>query len=319
MKLLGGIGLGTFPFSKVFGDINDKEAEKIVNTYLDLGGKYIQTAPYYSGVDDLVRNILKSIPREKYYISTLCVKNRDGVRTGKYKAIIEQCEDSLLHLDVDYIDLLMTSTPKANDVPYRETIQAMVDLQTQGKIREIGVANVNLTQLKEYNNSGKIKYVQNRFSLLDQSISNEFNIYCSQNNIGFIPYNVIEWGILTNKILTEIKLRNDDLRKNLPEFRNESLSLIRDWVLQYLKPIAESIGTSIEGISILWAINQPNISLCVLGATKVSQLESNLLVRSLQYDPFVIEKINKAYNNLANIISTRYGKSVSEFLGNVYK
>ena len=319
MKLLGGIGLGTFPFSRVFGEINTKEAERIVNTYIDSGGKYIQTAPYYVGVDSLMGRILKSIPREKYYISTLCVKNREGIRTGKYEAVIKQCEDSLRHFGLDYIDLYMTSTPKADDAPYRETVQAMADLQKQGKIREIGVANVNLNQLREYNSSGKVKFVQNRFSLLDQSISLELKNYCSQNNIGFIPYNVIEWGILTDRILSDITLRDNDLRKTLPIFRSEALTLIREWVSEYLKPIANELNTSIEGISILWALHQPGVSLCVLGATKVSQIRNNLLVRCLPCDMAIFENVNEAYRKLEHMVIQKGGTTVAEYFGNSYK
>lgn len=319
MKLFDGVGLGTFPFSNVFSQVDERRAENIVRTFLDFKGKYIQTAPYYPGVDEVLFKILKKISREKYFISTLCVKNRKGDREGRYSSIIEQCEDSLTHLGLKYIDLLMTSTTKAEDASLEETISAMVDLQLQGKIRRIGVCNVNLNQLKRYNSTGHVQFVQNRFSLLDRKEDYEFNEYCNVNNIGLIPYNVIERGLLTNKVLKGIELRAGDLRNSKPEFRIDAQRLIGEWVSKYLKPLADQYRVSIEALVIAWTLNQQNVSLCVIGATSPQQVQSCLQATKVRMDNVTMTKIENAYSILEDGIKNSYNQTIQNYLGNAYK
>lgn len=153
-----GVGLGTFPFSNVFGLLDEKEAKKITFSFLDKGGTYIQTAPYYKGVDPLMGKILKKVRRDKFLWGTLCVKDRQSALSGKYSSVIAQCDDFLQKTGFEYIDLYLTSTPEAKDAPFAETIEAMLHLKKQGKVREIGVCNVTLTQLKriQFNWSCKI-------------------------------------------------------------------------------------------------------------------------------------------------------------------
>jgi aryl-alcohol dehydrogenase-like predicted oxidoreductase len=312
------IGLGTFPFSNVFNPVSETEAARIVRTFFDQGGNYIQTAPYYDGVDPLVGKILKGVPREKYFLSTLCVKNRQSIRTGKYESIIAQCNDSLEQLGVEYIDLFMTSTTKASDAPFSETIAALHDLQVQGKIREIGVANVNLAQLKEYNKTGYVRYAQNRFSLLCQSTSDEFNSYCAEHHIGLIPYNSVEHGLLTDKVIQGVHLRSGDLREGLKHFRPEAVLTVQQWVSNYLKPIAEENSVPVEALAIWWTLQQPNLAVAVVGATKAEQVVRNFKALIVPSDPQILSKVNNAYKTLADQIRTEHSMSVTEFLGNVY-
>lgn len=314
-----GVGLGTFPFSHVFSSVSDRTAEKITNVFLEKGGKYIQTAPYYVGVDPLMKKILNRIPRSNYILGTLCVKNRQNAKSGKYNQIIAQCDDSLFQLGVDYIDVYLTSTPKATDAPFSETIGAMSDLKKQGKVREIGVCNVTLTQLKEYNFNGAVRYVQNRFSLIDQSSSTEFLEYCYHNNIKLIPYNVIEWGLLTNKILKHFRLKESDVRQQvLPVFKKETLSLLRQWVIDYLKPIADQNHTTIEGLSIYWALNQPSVCVCLVGATKKEQILSSLEAMNLAGRDNLVKELDEAYIALKNEVHSLYGQEINDFLRNSY-
>jgi aryl-alcohol dehydrogenase-like predicted oxidoreductase len=313
------IGLGTFPFSNVFGKIINSEAEKIVQTFLDKGGEYIQTSPYYIGVEPLLGNILKRIPRDAYYLATLCVKDKDSQISGKKEAIFSQCNESLSRLGLEYIDLCMTSTPEATDAPFSETIEAMVELQKKGKIREIGVCNVTLAQLKEYNLNGNITYVQNRFSILDQEQDREVREYCARNNIGLIPYNVIEWGLLTNKILDNWILAEEDLRKKvLPVFNEEKVQIIQNWVITYLKPIAAKNNTSIESLAIHWVLSQPSVFVIPVGATKIEQIESSLKTNELEGRTDITEEMNKAYKGLQSAIKSKYTMDLNDFLKNSY-
>lgn len=316
---LGHIGLGTFPFSNVFGSITSAEAEAVVHTFLDEGGRYIQTAPYYEGVDPLMGGILSKVDRGSYHLGTLCAKDRESTLSGTRAAIFRQCEDSLRHLKIDHIDLYMTSTPEVTDAKFGETISAMEDLQREGKVLEIGVCNVTLAQLLEYNAAGSVRYVQNRFSILDQEADLEVRQYCAKHGIGLVPYNVIEWGLLTSKILGPLSLREGDLRKRvLPVFSEAPVQEIQRWVQECVLPISTEHETTIEALAIGWVINQSAVTVCPVGATSRDQIKSSLRGRELLGKSEVIKRMDDAYREFEQRIQRSHGTSVNQFLRNSY-
>lgn len=313
------IGLGTFPFSNVFAEVDETQAHEIVRDYLDAGGTYIQTSPYYEGVDSLMSRILTKLPRESFYLSTLCVKDRNSQISGKREALFAQCDDSLRTLGLDHIDLYMTSTPEEADVPFAETISAMEELRDQGKIREVGVCNVTLPQLLEYNSSGAVRYVQNRFSLIDQEQDRDVRAYCVDKNIRLVPYNVIEWGLLTSKILEPFVLRDGDVRAAvLPVFEPDRVETLRTWVKGRLLPLAEDVGVGIEALAIYWAFSQPGVRVCPVGATARQQLKTSLRALELRGRSGLLSELDSAYSALESCIRDEFELSVNDYLKNSF-
>lgn len=308
------IGLGTFSFANVFSQLEEKEASEIIHVFLDLGGKFIQTAPYYKGVEDLLGRILKGIPRDKYYISTSGVKNNEGVCDWRQDAIIQQCDASLKRLGIDHIDLFLTSEPNPDNVPFEETMDAMRLLKKQGKITSIGAANVSLAGLKRQNEMGDVSFVQNRFSLLNRTFDDEFNLYCKEHEIHYIPYEIIERGILTDKGMELFAMGENDFRRRKPEFRDEVRVILRDWVKEYLFPIAQSINTSIEGLAIWWALQQPNMGVCIIGATNHNQVKKNMAAIDIQPKSDTMSLIEKSYRELEAKIENLYPTTIQKFM-----
>lgn len=194
------IGLGTFPLANVFAPVDKNKAKDIVRTFLDNGGYFVDCAPMYGfgEVENLLGEVFKNYSREKFNISTKCgyidVEGKTFQtiqKSGRYDDVIRECERSLMRLQVDYIDLYFMHSPDPN-VPIEETLRGLEKLQTDGKIKEIGVSNVNVEELKEYNKTGKITFIQNRFSLINQSISSEMQKYLLENNIKLVPYQIID-------------------------------------------------------------------------------------------------------------------------------
>jgi aryl-alcohol dehydrogenase-like predicted oxidoreductase len=314
------VGLGTFPFASVFSKVSDYGAQSIVRKFLDLGGFYIDTAPIYgfAQAETLLGRILQSIPRDKYYIASKCGyvwgSDRKPQLSGEYQDVISEFEKSLRRLNLECIDLYMSHVPDP-DTPFEETMSALADLQAEGKIRDIGVSNVSLEQLQEYNKTGLVKFVQNRFSLLNQSFAPDFIAYCEEQGIGIIPYQVIERGLLTDKVIEGIELREGDLRHQKPEFASEVRQVIGWWVGEHLKPIADDLETSVSALAIWWALQQPAIAFCICGATKVAQIVSNLRAASLEPPSDTLERINATYQTLVDEIESKYSMSVREFMG----
>lgn len=319
MKLYNGVGLGTFPFAGPFGSINEEDSSNILKTYLKGGGKYLDVAPTYAfgKVESFLGKELNDIERDKFFVNTSCgyIRNGDGFKvSGKYQDVIDDCEASLKRLGLNYIDLYISHIPDSK-TPFSETMSALRKLKNEGKIKKIGVSNVNLEQLQEYNQEGEIEFVQNRFSLLNQAYSNEFIEYITENNIGLVAYQAIERGLLTDKMLKDFKIDSSDLRAKKPEFEKNIVKEISLWVREDLHPIASRNNISITTLAIKWALNNPFVALCQCGATKVSYLDDFFDVNNKDVDDMFFDCIDKAYLKFEDKIRTTYNKTIRQFMG----
>ncbi len=314
------VGLGTFPLSSVFNPISSADAEKLVKKFIELGGYYIDTAPLYGNgeVEKLLGQALKSTPRENFYLITKTVKHVDEngklFKSGKYEDVVKQIDNSLTRLDLDYVDCLMVHSPD-KDVPIEETLRAMEELQKAGKVKDLAVSNVNLEELKEYNKTNKIKFVQNSFSLINRSISTELEKYFIDNKISLIPYHLLEIGLLTGIAFENFKLRDGDLRRQVPYWNQENQDIVFDWVRNSLAPIAKKLGITIGQLNIAWALHQPIIDFIIAGTTKPEYLSINLKANDIKLSKEILLEIENAYKSLEVKIKSDYGKSLREFRG----
>lgn len=318
------VGLGTFPLADVFSHISRDGAKNIVRQFLDKGGYYIDTAPMYGfgEVECLLGEALSTYLRESYYVASKCgyIDVEDKTfqtiqKSGKYEDVIRECERSLKRLKVDYIDLYFMHSPDPKTA-VDETMRAMIKLQEDGKIKEIGTSNVNLTELKEYNQSSKISFIQNRFSLLNRSIDAELEKYMVENFIKLVPYQVIDRGQLTGKVFEGVgKLREGDLRVGRSDWLPDRLNIIVDWVKSSLSPIAKKLGVTLEQLSIAWALHQKYVGFVIVGNTNPEYTEINLKANNIKLSSKTIAEIDKAYEFLEALVKEKYGQTIREFRG----
>lgn len=314
------VGLGTFPLASVFNTISSSDAENIVKKFIELGGYYIDTAPLYGNgeVEKILGRALKSVPRDKFYLITKTVKHVDEngklFKSGKYEDVVKQIDNSLTRLGLDYVDCLMVHSPD-KDVPIEETLRAMEELQKAGKVKDLAVSNVNLEELKEYNKTNKIKYVQNSFSLINRSISPDLEKYFLDNKISLIPYHLLEIGLLTGIAFEDFKLGENDLRRKVQYWNQENQDLVFEWVRNSLAPIAKKIGVTIDQLNIAWALHQQFIGFVIIGNTNPKYTSINLKANEVKLGTDILKEIETAYQELEATIKEKYGQSIQEFRG----
>lgn len=319
------VGLGTFPLADVFSHITRKDSVKIIQQFIDKGGYYIDTAPMYGfgEVEKIIGEALQEYNKKDYYIATKCMYiDVEGKtfqtlqKSGKYNDVLRECDRSLDRLKTDYIDLYFVHSPDPN-TPIEETREALEKLQSDGKIKEIGVSNVNLDELKEYNKTGKVKYVQNRFSLINRSITGGLKDYMLTNNIKLVPYQVIDRGQLTGSVFEGIgsKFRKEDLRIGRSDWLPEKVDVIAEWVKSYLSPIAKRLGITLGQLSIAWALHQKFMGFVIVGNTHPEYTEINLKANDIKLDKETLEEIESAYKKLEGEVKTKFGQTLREFRG----
>ncbi len=314
------VGLGTFPLAGVFNPISKIDAEKIVRSFIDQSGYYIDTAPLYGlgDVEEMLGEALKDVPRKKYYVITkggkVITPEKQVITSGTYKDTIKECENSLRRLRVDYIDLYMIHSPDPN-TPFSETMEAMKRLKKEGKILQMAVSNVSLKELKEFNKDGEISYVQNRFSLINRSLNKEFTDYLLQHKIFLIPYHLLEIGLLTGIASENFKLRKGDLREALLYWNKENQDVIFSWVRKNLSPLAKKLNITIGQLNIAWALLQKFINFVVIGTTKQEYLGINLKANNIILSEKTQIEINHTYSELENKIKVMYNMPIRQFRG----
>jgi aryl-alcohol dehydrogenase-like predicted oxidoreductase len=184
----------------VWGEPKDPgEAVRVLRRAIELGVNFIDTADAYGPftADQLVRKALHPY-REDVVIASKVGQVRTGpggwVPLGRPEYLRQQVELNLRHLGLESLDLLQLHRvdPK---VPLAEQVGELAELQTEGKIRHIGLSEVSVDTLKEAGNTADIVSVQNLFNLANRSAESVLD-YATANGIAFIPWFPLATGQL---------------------------------------------------------------------------------------------------------------------------
>lgn len=312
------IGLGTFPFSGVFSYLSQTDAENIVKEFLNLDGHYIETAPIYPRNNVNMARLIKKFNREELLIGTKCVLSLDEfgntVSSGTPENLRVQCLDEMNRLGVDYLDLLEAHVT-ATDAKPNEVAQALNELKKEGLVRYIGASNASSADIISYVAGGGIDFVQNRYSIIHRTPTESITDLCIKNNIRFNPYQVIERGQLINTATSAGEWREGDLRAKKSEYVGDAYERVHTWAIETLGSIAESAGLSLEELSIRWVFSKPKVTMPVIGATKVWQIQKNMKAGTKPLPADVLNAIDSAYASFASQIQSVFGLSVEEFRG----
>jgi methylglyoxal reductase len=316
------IGLGAWAIGGwMWGGTNEEDALEAIDVSLDQGINLIDTAPAYGyGLSEqLVGRAIRG-RRDKVVLATKCglVWDREQgqfffhadskgmtFRPSEKKiykslapdSIRSELEQSLQRLGTDYIDLYQTHWQDPT-TPIDDTVAVLRELQSQGKIRAIGVSNAGLDELKAY---GPIASDQEKFSLIDRGIEANGTLdYCRQENIAVLPYSPLANGLLTGKIDPERRFGEGDLRRTSPRFRKESIGRVNA-ALEGLKPIAERHGATIGQLIIAWTIMRPSVACVLCGARNAVQAVENAQAGNMTLSAEETAQIDRVASTLAGI------------------
>ncbi|MBS0606480.1 MAG: aldo/keto reductase [Parachlamydiales bacterium] len=273
------IGLGTWAIGGwMWGGSDEKASIATVARALQEGITFIDTAAAYGfGLsEEIVGKALKQVGnRENVIIATKCGlswSSKENVyRDSSSAKIIQECEDSLRRLQLDYIDIYQVHWPDPK-TPIPETAEALSQLLKQGKIRAIGVSNFSVEQMEVFRKTAPLHTCQPPFNLFERDAEQNQLAYCLKNQIAVIGYGSLCRGLLTGKITKDTVFKGDDLRKSDPKFQDPQFS-------RYLRTVQQldnwSRGThqrSVLALAIRWALDK-GISVALWGARRPEQLD----------------------------------------------
>ena len=301
----------------MWGGTDRNDAINAIHASYDLGVTSIDTAPVYGQgeSEEIVGEAIKGLPREKIQLLTkfgmrwdlkkgdfaFKSKTNQGEDIDVYKyaakeSIIKECELSLRRLGTDYIDLYQIHWPDIT-TPIAETMEALQLLIKQGKIRYAGVCNYSAAQLDEARKSVEIISNQVPYSMVKRGIEKELIPYCIQNNVGILAYSPLERGLLTGKIKPGHTFADGDHRSKLIYYTSENIQRTNDF-LDKIKPLAQQKKVVLSQLVLRWTIEQPGITIALVGARNAEQAIQNAKAIELKLEREEIQFITDAMNKL---------------------
>ncbi|MFC5592032.1 aldo/keto reductase [Sporosarcina soli] len=282
-----GLGTNTVGGHNLFQNVNERDGKDFVREALNLGVTFIDTADIYGlgRSEELVGEVLKEFNRDDLVIATKGSQNftnLDDVKTdNRPEYLREAVEKSLQRLQLDYVDLYYLHFPD-NVTPFAESIGELARLKEEGKIRSIGISNVSLEQLKEANVHGDISVLQSPYSMLDRSAEEALLPYTIENEISFIPYGPLAFGLLGGGFTKESKLEAGDWRQSVPLFQGEQFIQTLDKVEQ-LKEFAVSKETTLPNLALAWLLAQKGVDAVIPGGKRKERIRENVQASDIRF------------------------------------
>jgi len=276
------IGLGTNAVGghNLFQNLNEADGKELVREALNNGVNFIDTADIYGlgRSEELIGEVLKDFDRQDFVIATK--GSQHWFEDGNVKAdnrpeyLREAVEKSLQRLQLDFVDLYYLHFPD-NETPFAESIGELARLKKEGKIREIGISNVTLEQLKEANLNGDISVLQAPYNMLDRSAEKELLSYCVEHDISFIPYGPLAFGLLGGDFTKTSKLEPNDWRNSIPLFQGEEFSKTLG-IVDKLKEFASSKEASLPNLALAWLLAQEGVAAVIPGGKRKERIVENV-------------------------------------------
>ncbi|MDO9418066.1 aldo/keto reductase [Pararhizobium sp.] len=302
------IGLGTWAIGGwMWGGTDEKESISAIQASLDAGVSLIDTAPAYGlgRSEEIVGKALAG-RRDKAVIATKCglvwhtdkgrhFFDQDGKPVHRYlgrDGIFHEVEESLRRLGTDYIDLYITHWQDPT-TPIEETMRALEDLKSSGKIRAIGASNVSHADLETYAATGGLDAIQERFSMIDREIEGDLLPLTKANGISTLSYSSLALGLLSGVIGPDRVFSGDDQRKGNPRFSVPNRQKASDFAAA-IQPVADGHGASIAQIVIAWTLAQPGITFALCGARNSAQAIDNARAGSIRLGADELSAIDAA-------------------------
>lgn len=279
--------LGCMTFGR---EIDEAASLPIIQRALDEGVNFFDTANVYGNgaSEEIVGRALKGVRQSIVLATKVYGQAGPGVNDrglSRYH-IMRAVEDSLRRLQTDHIDLYQVHRWDA-DTPIEETMRALDDLVSQGKVRYLGCSNFFGWQLlkalwaSDRGGWARFDCVQPAYSLIRREIEHELLPACEDQGIGVIPYSPLAGGFLSGKYARGAEVPKGT-RFDVAKFYQDVYMKDKSWrILEGLAAHAEKRGTPKEQLAIAWVAAHPAVTAPIIGARSVEQLEQGMAAVSL--------------------------------------
>lgn len=299
---LSAIIMGTWQAGKaMWAGIEDDETERAMAAAFDAGITTFDTATVYGNghSERILGKALRHVRKD------VVIATKVFAHSLAYEKVFKACHQSLRDLQTDYIDLYQIHWPAGSfgsrEVPVEETMRALSELKTQGKIRAVGVSNFSREQIREAEAHGVIDSYQPPYSLFWRQMEKTAIAYCREQGITVLAYSPMAQGILTGKFGKKPEFEKGDHRAKNILFQPEHWERIQK-ALAELRPIADRNGLTLGQLALAWVIAGEG-TCAIAGARNAAQAVENARAGALTLPPEELAEMD------------RIGRTVTDHLG----
>lgn len=276
------LGLGCMGMSFAYGPADEQESLRVLRRYLELGGNFLDTAEIYGPFknEELLGRFLRHVPRSSVVVATKFGFRftPDGVRVADSSPanVRRACDASLQRLGIETIDLYYQHRVDPN-VPIEETVGAMAQLVSAGKVRTLGLSEAGPDALRRAAKVHPIAALQSEYSLWTRDVeTNGVLATCRELGITFIPYSPLGRGFLTGTIQKVEDLDPTDWRReNQPRFGEQALQANLK-LATAVKELASEKSITPAQLALAWVLAQGKDMVPIPGTKRVRYLEENM-------------------------------------------
>lgn len=282
------IGFGAMALTPVYGEVNDEESLATLHSCIDLGVTFIDTANVYGGGanERLIARLLESRREEvtlatKFGITGNPADRAAGRPTARGDApYVRQCVDeSLARLNTDVIDLYYMHRRDLT-VPIEETVGAMAELVTAGKVRHLGLSEVTADELRAAVAVHPIAAVQSEWSIWSRDVEPNVVPAAAELGVGFVPYSPLGRGFLTGTVRSASDLESgSDFRRGMPRFSEGALDANLA-VVEVIRAVADEREATPAQVALAWLRYRADelgvASVPIPGTRRAARAEENL-------------------------------------------
>jgi aryl-alcohol dehydrogenase-like predicted oxidoreductase len=282
--------------SEFYGPADDAESIRTIHRALELGVTFLDTADMYG------------IGRNEQLVGSAIADRRDQVVLATKFGIVREegsrrvdsspeyakraCEASLRRLGVDHIDLYYMHR-RNPDVPIEETVGGMAELVSEGKVRHLGLSEVNAETLRAACAVHPIAALQSEWSLWTRGIEEEIVPAARELGVGIVPYSPVGRGFLTGAYGSLDDLSPDDFRRNNPRFQGDNLEANLS-IVQRARAVAADAGCTPVQLALAWLLHHGDDVVPIPGTKRVKYVEENCAAADIVLTADHLEALDEA-------------------------